>query len=95
MITVERIHLSTFVARYRCIWSAQLYVVLLAQKISAIVPDPVARGADGSLQVNYLRLGSQFPTWEEWATKYTEKQPRRRRLEITAKSSPLPRRRSV
>jgi len=52
--------------RYRYIWSDQLYVGVMAQEVAEIVPDAVARDADGYLRVDYVRLGLNLQTWDEW-----------------------------
>jgi len=64
--------------RYRYIWSDQLYVGVMAQEVAEIVPDAVARDADGYLRVDYVRLGLNLQTWDEWmgSTRPVHFQPR-------------------
>ena len=64
--------------RYRYIWSDQLYVGVMAQEVAEIVPDAVARDADGYLRVDYVRLGLNLQTWDEWmgSTRLVHFQPR-------------------
>jgi Chaperone of endosialidase len=52
--------------RYRYVWSDQLYVGVMAQEVAEIVPDAVVRDADGYLRVDYVRLGLNLQTWDEW-----------------------------
>jgi len=52
--------------RFRYTWSDQLYVGVMAQEVAVIMPDAVARGADGYLRVDYGRLGLRLLTWDEW-----------------------------
>ena len=53
--------------RYRYKWSQQRFVGVMAQEVADIVPEAVARGADGYLRVDYGRLGLKLMTWDEWS----------------------------
>jgi hypothetical protein len=50
----------------------------MAQEVAEIVPDAVARDADGYLRVDYVRLGMNLQTWDEWtgSTRPVRFQPR-------------------
>ena len=52
--------------RYRYLWSDQVYVGVMAQEVEKVMPEAVARGADGYLRVDYQRLGLRLMTWHEW-----------------------------
>ncbi len=52
--------------RYRYLWSDQVYVGVMAQEVEKVMPEAVARGADGYLRVDYQRLGLRLMTWQEW-----------------------------
>jgi uncharacterized caspase-like protein len=52
--------------RYRYIGDPTFYVGVMAQEVAERVPEAVARGEDGYLEVDYGRLGLQFLTYEEW-----------------------------
>jgi hypothetical protein len=54
--------------RFRYVGQNQLYVGVMAQEVAAIVPNAVARGNDGYLQVNYDRLGLRLERWEDWSS---------------------------
>ncbi len=52
--------------RYRYLWSDLVYVGVMAQEVEKVMPEAVARGADGYLRVDYQRLGLRLMTWHEW-----------------------------
>jgi len=52
--------------RYRYRWSATEYVGVLAQEVAAFLPEAVCPDADGSLRVDYARLGLQLRTCRDW-----------------------------
>jgi hypothetical protein len=52
--------------RFQYNGSNQVYVGVIAQEVQAVRPDVVTRGSDGSLMVDYRRLGAPFQTWEQW-----------------------------
>ncbi len=52
--------------RYRYLWSDQVYVGDMAHEVEKVMPEAVARGADGYLRVDYQRLGLRLMTWHEW-----------------------------
>jgi hypothetical protein len=52
--------------RYRYLWSDQEFVGVMAQDLLCSRPDAVARGNDGYLAVDYLKLGTRLRTWREW-----------------------------
>ncbi len=52
--------------RYRYLWSDQVYVGVMAQEVEKVMPEAVARSADGYLRVDYQRLGLRLMTWQEW-----------------------------
>jgi hypothetical protein len=52
--------------RYRYNWSDQLYVGVMAQEVATVAPGAVAPGPDGTLRVDYARLGLRLQTWEQW-----------------------------
>jgi len=56
--------------RYRYAWSDTLYVGVLAQEVLEVTPSAVARGADGYLRVNYVRLGLRMQLWDEWVASH-------------------------
>jgi hypothetical protein len=66
IVAIGRLDNGLALYRYRYIWSKQLYVGVMAQEVSAIVPEAVMRGADGYLSVDYSRLGLHLQTWDDW-----------------------------
>jgi hypothetical protein len=52
--------------RYSYLWSSRLYVGVMAQEVSAIMPEAVTRAADGYLRVDYSKLGLHLQTWDDW-----------------------------
>jgi hypothetical protein len=46
--------------------SKRAYVGVIAQEVSVLRPDAVARGRDGYLRVLYERLGLHFQSYEDW-----------------------------
>jgi hypothetical protein len=66
IVPIDRLANGIGLYRYRYLWSAQLYVGVMAQEVAGIVPDAVSRAPDGFLRVDYGRLGLSLLTWEEW-----------------------------
>lgn len=54
------------VYRFRYLDDDQTYVGVMAQEVQKIAPDAVEAGYDGTLYVNYARLGLRMLTWEQW-----------------------------
>jgi hypothetical protein len=52
--------------KYSYLGSSRLYVGVMAQEVSAVVPDAVQRGAGGYMRVDYRQLGLHLQTWEKW-----------------------------
>ncbi len=50
---------------YRYLWSDLVYVGVMAQEVEKVMPEAVARGADGYLRVDYRRLGLRLMTLPE------------------------------
>ena len=46
--------------------SKSAYVGVIAQEVSALRPDAVARGRHGYLRVSYERLGLHFQSYHDW-----------------------------
>jgi hypothetical protein len=46
--------------------SKKVYVGVIAQEVSVVRPDAVARGPDGYLRVSYERLGLNFRSYDDW-----------------------------
>ena len=46
--------------------SKSAYVGVIAQEVSALRPDAVARGRHGYLRVSYERLGLHFQSYDDW-----------------------------
>lgn len=46
--------------------SEKTYVGVIAQEVSAVRPDAVARDHDGYLRVFYQKLGLHFQSYEDW-----------------------------
>jgi hypothetical protein len=46
--------------------SDKAYVGVMAQEVQAVMPEAVARGNDGYLQVFYEKLGVKFQTYDQW-----------------------------
>ena len=46
--------------------SEKAYVGVIAQEVSAVRPDAVARERDGYLQVFYEKLGLRFQSYDAW-----------------------------
>ena len=46
--------------------SDKAYVGVMAQEVQAVMPEAVARGNDGYLQVLYDKLGVKFQTYDRW-----------------------------
>jgi outer membrane immunogenic protein len=55
--------------RFRYFWSDELYVGVMAQEVSKVIPEAVTEAPDGYLRVDYTRLGLQFTTWNQWLAK--------------------------
>ena len=52
--------------RFRYLWSDIEMVGVMAQEVLEVVPEAVAKGADGYYRVDYGRLGLRFMTYAEW-----------------------------
>ena len=48
--------------------SDKTYVGVIAQEVSAVRPDAVARDRQGYLRVFYDRLGLRFQSYDDWVT---------------------------
>src|ERR1051326_2194892 len=68
LVPVGRLPNGLNIYRFRYVGQNQLYVGVMAQEVAAIVPNAVARGNDGYLQVNYDRLGLRLERWEDWSS---------------------------
>jgi hypothetical protein len=51
--------------RYRYLWSDEMYVGVMAQKVAKVFPEAVIKGADGWLRVDYSKLGIRMRSLEE------------------------------
>ena len=70
LVPLARLDSGLGLYRYRYTWSDQLYVGVMAQEVSDVVPDAVVKGDDGYLRVNYARLGTSMKTWEQWTAEH-------------------------
>jgi hypothetical protein len=67
IVPLTRLNNGINLYRYRYKWDDQRFVGVMAQEVASIVPEAVARGADGYLRVDYGRLGLKLMTWEQWS----------------------------
>jgi len=66
IVELGRLASGLHLYRYRYHWSDTQYVGVMAQEVSAMMPEAVTRGPDGYLRVDYGRLGRELLTWDEW-----------------------------
>jgi len=68
IVALGRLSNGLNIYRFRYVGQNQFYVGVMAQEVEAIVPDAVAPGSDGYLQVDYDRLGLRLERWEDWSS---------------------------
>jgi hypothetical protein len=66
IVPVGRLANGLRLYRYRYLWSDTVYVGVMAQEVLRADPRAVARGSDGTLRVDYGRIGARLMTWDEW-----------------------------
>ena len=61
-------HLDNGLGFYRFSYngSDKAYVGVMAQEVQAVMPEAVARGSNGYLQVFYDKLGLKFQSYDQW-----------------------------
>jgi hypothetical protein len=61
-------HLDNGLGWYRFAYTGgtKMYVGVMAQEVQKIAPSAVMRGPDGTLSVDYERLGLKFQSYNEW-----------------------------
>jgi hypothetical protein len=61
-------HLDNGLGYYRFSYleSSKIYVGVIAQEVTELMPEAVTRGRDGYLRVYYEKLGLKFRTYQDW-----------------------------